>query len=100
MVQTESGAAAGDPHEDHQPQSKYLVNTDRHGQVAPHGEDLEGKEILRRVGLDYQRYELFPLHGNEPGPEILPDQRVFVKPGDRFRATIRNADYSDGRGMR
>lgn len=100
MVHSDGGAAAGGPHEDHQPQSSYLVNADRRGHVDPHGEHLPGKEILARVGLDVQKYELFPVHGNQLGSEIAPEQIVLVKPGERYRATIRGADFSLGDGTR
>lgn len=85
---------------DHQEQDRtphgegvYHVN-DRDGRVNAHGEDLQGEEILRRVGLSHERYQLFPVKGKGVGPEIPPDQVHHVKPGARFRATLRGADFS------
>ena len=71
----------------------YHVN-DREGRVNAKGEELPGQEILRRVGLSTERYQLFPVDDNGVGPEILPEQVHHVKPGARFRATLRGADFS------
>ncbi|CAN5896365.1 hypothetical protein BH24GEM1_BH24GEM1_01860 [soil metagenome] len=71
----------------------YHVN-DREGRVNARGEDLSGQEILRRVGLSHERYQLFPVKGNGVGAEILPEQVHHVKPGTWFRATLRGADFS------
>ncbi len=71
----------------------FFVN-ERKGSVAAHGEDLFGREILARVGLSAEKYELFELINGKAGPEIPPDAKHMVKPGDHFRATIRGTDYS------
>lgn len=71
----------------------YHVN-DRQGRVNSRGEDLRGEEILHRAGLSHERYQLFALKGNGVGPEIQPEQVYQVKPGARFRATLRGADFS------
>ena len=71
----------------------FHVN-ERHGRVNAHGEDLLGREILERVDLSSDRYELFTVEKGKTGPEILPDATYHVKPGSHFRATIRNTDYS------
>jgi hypothetical protein len=71
----------------------FFVN-ERKGRVDSHGETLTGAEILARVQLSTERYELFPLEHGKPGTEIIAVQRVDVKPGDKFRATLRNVDYS------
>ncbi len=73
----------------------YHVNTDRKGQIQPHGEELTGSEILRRAELTTtERYELFPVEGGRLGAAIAPEATRHVKPGDHFRATLRGADYS------
>ena len=82
--------------EDHQEETGtavYHVNS-RKGRVDPHGEDLEGKEILSRAGLSSDKYELFTVVDGKTGAEIKPDQTYHVKPGEHFRATIRGTDYS------
>lgn len=71
----------------------YHVN-ERKGRVDAHGETLLGREILSRVELSADRYELFTVEHGKTGVEIPPDARHFVKPGDHFRATLRNTDYS------
>lgn len=71
----------------------FHVN-ERKGRVNAHGEDLLGREILERVELSAERYELFVVEHGKTGAEIPPDVSHRVKPGDHFRATIRNTDYS------
>jgi hypothetical protein len=71
----------------------FHVN-EREGRVAAHGEDLTGREILDRVGLSADRYELFTIEHGKTGPEVKPDQTIRVKPGDHFRATLRDTNYS------
>jgi hypothetical protein len=71
----------------------FFVN-ERQARVAAHGEVLTGREILSRVGLSADKYELFEQIGGKAGPEILPDAKRTMKPGDHFRATIRGTDYS------
>jgi hypothetical protein len=71
----------------------FFVN-ERQGRVAAHGEVLKGREILSRVGLSADKYELFEQIDGKAGPEILPDADHAVKPGEHFRATIRGTDYS------
>jgi len=71
----------------------YHVN-ERQGRVAARGEDLTGREILDRVGLSPEKYELFTVVHGKTGEEIPPDRRIHVDPGDHFRATIRNTDYT------
>lgn len=73
----------------------FHVN-DREGRVAVHGEDLTGKQILERVGLSVDRYDLFTLVDGKPKDQIGPDQTQFVKPGSHFRATLKGLDYSCG----
>ena len=72
----------------------YHVNKDRKGRVDPHGETLEGREILSRAGLSAEKYELWTVVDGHTGAEIKPDDTHPVKPGDHFRATIRGTDYS------
>jgi hypothetical protein len=71
----------------------FFVN-ERQGRVVAHGEVLKGREILSRVGLSADKYELFEQIDGKAGPEILPDADHAVKPGEHFRATIRGTDYS------
>lgn len=71
----------------------FFVN-ERQGRVAARGETLTGREILGRVGLSADKYELFEQIDGKAGPEILPDADHAVKPGEHFRATIRGTDYS------
>jgi hypothetical protein len=78
----------------------FHVNKDRKGQVEAGGEELTGSEILARVGLTAERYELFPVEGGRVGEAVGGDTRVRVKPGDHFRATLRGADYSREDGAR
>ena len=78
----------------------FHVNKDRKGQVEAQGEELTGREILARVGLSAERYELFPVEEGRVGEAVDPDNRVRVKPGDHFRATLRGADYSRQDGAR
>jgi hypothetical protein len=84
-----------EPQKHHDPQGEgdFHVN-ERKGRVNALGEDLLGKEILDRVHLSFEKYELFPVEHGKAGPEIPPDATHRVKPGDHFRATIRNTDYS------
>jgi hypothetical protein len=85
--------------EHHQNQAKgdettaYFVNTNK-GHLLPHGERLDGKEILARAGFSSEKYELFTLIDGKTGVEIKADQQHDVKPGDHYRGTIRGADYS------
>lgn len=74
-------------------QGVFHVN-EREGRVEAHGEELSAKEILERVGLGADRYELFNVVHGKAGDVIQPDARVTVKPGDHFRATLRGTDYS------
>ena len=77
----------------------YHVN-ERKGRVDHGGEELTGAVILERAGLKSDKYELWTLEGNKVGIEIQPTDVHHVKPGSRFRATIRGTDYShsdDGR---
>ena len=74
----------------------YHVN-DREGRVSPHGEDLQGREILSRAGFSTDKYELFEIVNGKTGPEIPAETIHPVKPGDQFRATIRGTDYSSAR---
>ncbi len=76
-------------------QGVFHVN-DREGRVDAHGEELTGAEILNRVGLNSDRYQLFPLEKGKVGDEIKPTDSVTVKPGDHFRATLKGTDYSRG----
>lgn len=78
----------------------FHVNKDRKGQVEAGGEELTGSEILARVGLTVERYELFPVKEGRVGEAVGADTRVRVKPGDHFRATLRGADYSREDGAR
>jgi len=78
----------------------FHVNKDRKGQVEADGEDLSGREILTRVGLTVERYELFTVDQGRAGEEVGPETRVRVKPGAHFRATLRGADYSREDGAR
>lgn len=71
----------------------YHVNQEK-GLVAPHGEDLPGREILRRAGFNFEKYELFTVEHGKTGREIQPDETHHVRPGAHFRATIRGTDYS------
>ena len=84
------GSEGGRPTE----QAVFHVNTDHRGRVAPRGEDLTGREILSRVGLSAEKYELWTVVDGQAGEEIKPDDTRHVKPGDHFRATIRGTDYS------
>jgi hypothetical protein len=88
-----SGNTITGDHEDGTATAVYHVNR-REGRVNPHGEELTGKEILSRVGLSADKYELFTVVDGKTGPEIKPDQTDHVKPGEHFRATIRGTDYS------
>lgn len=88
----------GGKHDRPTEQAVYTVN-DRKGLVGVHGEELPGKEILSRVGLSFEKYELFTVVDGKTGDEIKPDQVHRVKPGDHFRATIRGTDYSTPRAM-
>lgn len=74
----------------------YFVNNDLKGHVEPHGEDLKGAEILSRVGLSADRYELFTVKGGHADQKIEPTATVHVEPGDHFRAVPKGADYSSG----
>lgn len=78
----------------------FHVNKDRKGQVEAGGEELTGREILARVGLAVERYELFTVEEGHVGEAVEPDTRVRVKPGMHFRATLRGADYSREDGAR
>lgn len=78
----------------------FHVNNDRKGQVEAHGEELTGGEILARVGLTTERYELFTVVQGRVGEAVSADTRVQVKPGSHFRATLRGADYSREDGSR
>ena len=79
-------------------QGVFHVN-DREGRVDAHGEDLAGSEILRRVELTSDRYELFTVNGGHADKRVEPDEVVRVKPGDHFRATLRGTDYSSPAGV-
>lgn len=81
--------------DDHSPHGEgtYHVN-DRPGRVKAHGERLTGREILERVGLSADKYELWTVVDGKASKEIKPDEHHEVKPGDHFRATIRGTDYS------
>ena len=93
--ETEQEHAAGGGDDDKAVgQGVFLVNNDRKGRVDAHGENLSGAEILMRVGLSAERYELFTeVHGHI-GDAIPLDKIVPVKPGEHFRATLKGADYS------
>lgn len=78
----------------------FHVNNDRKGRVEAGGEELTGREILVRVGLTVERYELFTVEQGRVGEVVAPDTRVRVKPGMHFRATLRGADYSRADGAR
>ena len=90
------GADRGDDQHDGRPTdlAVYHVNSDRKGRVDPQGEDLQGREILSRAGLNFEKYELWTVVAGKTGAEIKPDETHHVKPGDHFRATIRGTDYS------
>jgi hypothetical protein len=91
----EQGEGAVSDHDGGRPtkQAVYHVGN-REGRVDPHGEDLNGREILARVGLSVEKYELWTVVHGRTGEEIKPDQVHHVKPGDHYRATIRGTDYS------
>ncbi len=78
-------------------QGVFHVN-DRQGHVNARGEDVTGSEILRRVELTSERYELFTVKGGHADKRIGPDEVVRVNPGDHFRATLRGTDYSSPTG--
>ncbi|MBL0937888.1 MAG: hypothetical protein IBJ03_03275 [Gemmatimonadaceae bacterium] len=88
---------AKDPGADGTPPGRgvYHVN-ERNGRVDAHGEELLGREILSRVGLSTDKYELWTEVAGKTGESIEPNERHFTKPGDHFRATIRGTDYSNG----
>ena len=94
-IVAELGAAGGDKQHDRPPtaNASFHVN-DRKGDVAPRGEEIKGREILARVGLSADKYELWTVVHGKTGAEIAPDETHPVKPGDHFRATIRGTDYS------
>jgi hypothetical protein len=71
----------------------YHVN-DRAGRVDSRGEELTGATILERTELSAEKYELWTIVDNKAGVEIKPTDTHHVKPGDRYRATIRGTDYS------
>ena len=98
QVKDEHGNAGG---KDGQPvgQGVFHVN-EREGRVNAHGEELSGSEILNRVGLTSEKYELFTVEHGRTGAEIKPTQIVPVKSGDHFRATLRGTDYSFPKGGR
>jgi hypothetical protein len=89
------GAADGDKQHEPPPNANasFHVN-ERKGKVNPRGEELKGSEILARVGLSADKYELWTVENGKTGVEIGHDQIHQVKPGDHFRATIRGTDYS------
>jgi hypothetical protein len=72
----------------------YHVNQEKARVAAHDGEELPGREILRRAGFSYEKYELFTVEHGKTGREIKPDEVHQVKPGDHYRATIRGTDYS------
>src|SRR5262249_44126034 len=78
-------------------QGVFHVN-EREGRVNARGEDLTGSQILGRVGLSADRYELFTVKGGHADEKIGPNQVVRVKPGEHFRATLKGTDYSSPRG--
>jgi len=94
MSKVKSDGHHGRKDED-QGQGVYHIN-DRDGRVDAHGEDLTGAAILERVGLSAEKYELWTIVHNKAGVEIKPTDTHHVKPGDRYRATIRGTDYSRG----
>lgn len=87
--QTTGDGARGRPTE----QAVFHVGN-RSGRVNPHGENLTGREILSRVGLSSEKYELWTVVEGRTGVEIKPDEVHRVEPGDHYRATIRGTDYS------
>ena len=90
----------GGTHDEHEVgQGVFHVN-DREGRVNAHGEELSGSEILNRVGLSSDRYELFTVKGGQADKPIKLNEVVPVKPGDHFRATLRGTDYSAPQGAK
>ena len=90
----------GGGHDNHDVgQGVFHVN-EREGRVSARGEELTGSEILSRVGLTSERYELFTVKGGQADKLIGPNDVVRVKPGDHFRATLRGTDYSAPAGVR
>lgn len=78
-------------------QGVFHVN-EREGRVDARGEDLTGSQVLGRVGLSSDRYELFTVKGGQADKKIGPDEVVHVKPGAHFRATLKGTDYSSPEG--
>lgn len=93
MSKLEGADGHGGGHDDGHGQGVYHVN-DRTGRVDAHGEDLTGAIILERVGLSAEKYELWTIVHGKAGVEIKPTDTHHVKPGDRYRGTIRGTDYS------
>ncbi len=97
QVKDQHGGAGG-THDSHEVgQGVFHVN-DREGRVSARGEELTGSEILNRVGLASDRYELFTVKGGQADKPIGISEVVPVKPGDHFRATLRGTDYSTPTG--
>jgi len=94
---TEQQGGNGGHDDDAVGQGVFHVN-EREGRVKAHGEELTGSQILGRVGLSSDRYELFTVKGGQADKKIGPDEVVRVKPGDHFRATLKGTDYSSPEG--
>lgn len=93
---TTPGANRGGDHSGGRPEQQQAVFHvgNRQGRIEPHGEVLTGSEILSRVGLSAEKYELWTVEQGRTGEQVQPTDTQHVKPGDHFRATIRGTDYS------